>query len=167
MGCCGRGCWKATGVRSGKPETTLRLHWSKAVSVTTTNRIPNNLLTQIDQLGDLKLTARALVVYALRLGEGEHLEPAGRRWVSRPSNFVTFEVHHQIANNLTLSLRGNPAEFIEFNELRLRPGQAGYSECPVTDPIQLCAAAWYIRRAFELYHRGRSRVQTKPRLVEG
>ena len=121
---------------------------------------------EISQLNELKHVGLALVQFATSLVEGTSFQEHEHRWVARPNNFVTFEVHWQRARNIALSLRGNPNEFAALPELPLKAGMGGYSECRITDPKQLHAASSYIARAAELSRRGRTRVQSKPVVIE-
>ncbi|WP_456426121.1 hypothetical protein [Rhodocaloribacter sp.] len=122
-----------------------------------------------NELGKLKSLSRigfALAEYAKAISDGGLFEKSGNRWVMRPNNFVTLEPHYQRALNIAISLRGNPDEFADFPELPLKEGMHGYSECSVTESRQLAAATFYIRRAKEIYERGRSRTQKKQKIIE-
>ena len=121
---------------------------------------------EMKKLGALAEVGVALVIYAESIADGGKFELSGNRWVVRPNNFVTLEPHYQRALNIAVSLRGNPSEFAEFQELSLKEGMAGYSECSITKPSQLAAAAFYIRRAYELYQRGRNRMHKKQKIIE-
>ncbi|WP_434148693.1 hypothetical protein ACR2R6_15685 [Methylocaldum gracile subsp. desertum] len=125
-----------------------------------------SLEEEISKVTELKHVGLALLQYVQSLVEGTEFQAHERRWVARPHNFVTFEVHWQRARNITISLRGNPSEFIQFSELPLKGGMAGYSECKVTSTNQLRAASSYIARAAELYKRGSRRIQKKPVVLE-
>jgi hypothetical protein len=125
-----------------------------------------SLEEEIAKLPELRHVGLALLQFARSLVEGIEFEAHDRRWVARPHNFVTFEVHWQRASNIALSLRGNPSEFIQMPELPLKAGMAGYSECKVTSVGQLHAASSYVARAGELYRRGSQRVRTKPVVME-
>lgn len=120
---------------------------------------------EIVNLRNLKSTGLALVEFAQSLFPGTAFEQNGRRWVARPNNFVTFEVHWRRSRNISLSLRGKPDEFLLSECLPLRAGMGGYSECKVTNVRQLAAAAAYIETAAEIFTRGRARVRKQPRLV--
>lgn len=122
--------------------------------------------SEMRKLGVLAEAGCALVVYAESIADGGKFELSGNRWVVRPNNFVTFEPHYQRALNIAVSLRGNPSEFAEFPELPLKQGMAGYSECSITNPNQLAAAAFYVRRAHEIYQRGRVREHKKQKIIE-
>lgn len=124
------------------------------------------LENEIEKIEELKHVGIALVQYAKSIISGIEFEQSGTRWVARPHNFVTFEPHWKRAKNIAVSLRGNPSEFIEHNELPLKAGMAGYSECKIISASQLAAASSYISRAAELYQRGATRQPTKPRVVE-
>jgi len=121
---------------------------------------------EMKKLGPLADIGAALVAYAESIADGGKFELSGNRWVVRPNNFVTFEPHYQRALNIAVSLRGNPNEFAKLPELPLKEGMAGYSECSITQANQLAAAAFYIRRAHELYHRGRSRTHKQQKIIE-
>jgi len=125
-----------------------------------------SLKDEIEKIPELKNIGLALVDYAVSLFHGIEFEQSGTRWVARPKNYVTFEVHWKRAKNIAISLRGNPSEFLAFDELPLKQGMAGYSECKITNQSQLAAASTYIRRAAEIYQRGRDRERTTPRVVE-
>ena len=121
---------------------------------------------EMKKLGALSEVGAALVAYAESIAGDSKFELSGNRWVLRPNNFVTFEPHYQRVLNIAVSLRGNPDEFAEFPELPLKEGMAGYSECSITNPNQLAAAAFYVRRANELYKRGRSRAHRNQKIIE-
>jgi hypothetical protein len=95
----------------------------------------------------------------------------GKKWVYDP-NFVTFTLHYTRTENITLSLRGHPSEFQQQEVLPLLPGRGavggvgGYTECRITAPRQLAAAAACIERAYEIWHRGSLRTPTHPVSVE-
>lgn len=121
---------------------------------------------EIANLTELKHVGLALVEFASSLVDGTKFEAHERRWVARPHNFVTFEIHWQRTKNIAISLRGNPSEFLPFPELPLKAGMAGYSECKVTSTRQLAAASSYMATAAELYAKGSTRVRTKPVLIK-
>ncbi|QLE97786.1 hypothetical protein [Neptunomonas phycophila] len=121
---------------------------------------------EMKKLGILADVGAALVTYSESIAEGGKFELSGSRWVVRPNNFVTFEPHYLRVLNIAVSLRGNPSEYAELPELPLKQGMSGYSECTITKPDQLAAAAFYIRRAYELFQRGRNRTQKKQILIE-
>lgn len=124
------------------------------------------LRDDIAKISKLKNLGLALVDFAESLFSGTQFEAHGDRWVARPNNFVTFEVHWARAKNIALSLRGNPDEFVSLPELPLKAGMAGYSECKISSSRQLAAASSYIARAAELYERGSGRIRTKPVIIE-
>ncbi len=125
------------------------------------------LETEIVKIPELEEIGAALVVFACSLFPGLHFEAnAQGRFVAAPDNFVTFTVHWQRAKNITVTLRGNPDEFLAFEELPLKPDMAGYSSFKITEVKQLAAAAFYIRRAAEIYQAGRVRVQKGQKVVE-
>ena len=125
------------------------------------------LETEIAKIPDLKETGVALVQFAKSLFPGLKFEAnAQGRFVASPDNFVTFSVHWQRAKNITITLRGNPEEFLPFGELVLKPDMGGYSSFKVTKIGQLAAAAFCIRRAAEIYRAGRVRVQKSIKVVE-
>jgi len=115
------------------------------------------------QLDDINHCGLALLQYAATLPGNEYkqFENKNGRWVCDP-NFVNFQVHYKRKNNIPISLRGNPAEFEKHDELPMKPGMAGYSECSFESRSQLFAAVSYIRRAWQIYKKGRSRRQTRP-----
>ena len=79
---------------------------------------------EIRKIPKLKNVGLALIDYVESLCPGITFELKTKRWV--PSvNFVTFAVQHARAQNIVISLRGNPKEFLEFEELPLREGM-GY-----------------------------------------
>lgn len=121
---------------------------------------------EMKKMGLLAEIGAALVAYAESIADGGKFELSGYRWVVRPNNFVTLEPHYIRALNIAVSLRGNPSEFAELPELPLKKGMAGYSECSITTPGQLAAASLYIRRASELYHRGKNRIHKNQKLME-
>ena len=103
----------------------------------------------------------ALFQYALSLPNCASFTNTNGRWVCSP-NYVTLQVHHKRANNIRISLRGNPEEYEHYQELPLKPGMAGYSECSFESPAQMFAAISYIRRAWQIFNKGRGRTPTRP-----
>lgn len=125
------------------------------------------LENEIDKLRDLEIVGKALVEYAKTLIEDLNFYADSQgRYVATPHNFITFKVHWQRANNLTVTLRGNPEEFATLPELALSRDQAGYSSFKLKEKKQLCAATLYVRRSAEIYERGRERVQKGQSIVE-
>ena len=122
---------------------------------------------EITRIPRLRNIGRALAEFSLSQFPGLQLQGDSQgRFVSRPHNFVTFKVHWKRAENITITLRGNPQEFPTLPELELKSDQHGYSSCKVTKAAELAAAALYIRRAAELYREGRQRDQRRQRLVD-
>jgi hypothetical protein len=124
-----------------------------------------SLTDDLHRLGALAHTALALLQFAESLHPNHAVELKGERWVFNP-NFVTLTPHWKRVTNIAFSLRGNPDEFPQDPVLPLKAGMAGYSECTVTEPRQLAAAAAYIQRAYELYQRGRTRDRKRVVLRE-
>jgi hypothetical protein len=125
------------------------------------------LREEISKISALKNVGLALVDYVESLSPGISFKLKGRRWV--PSvNFVTFTVQHARAQNIVISLRGNPKEFLKFDELPLRKGMGygAYTECSLKNPSQLTAVAMCIKRAHELYREGRTRGKKTPKVIE-
>ncbi|MCL1825888.1 MAG: hypothetical protein FWG26_08130 [Betaproteobacteria bacterium] len=122
---------------------------------------------ELSHLPELKDVGLALIQYAKAQFSGLSFEANSQgRYVATPDNFVTFSVYWQRAKNITVTLRGNPDEFLPFEELSLKPDMAGYSSFKVTKVGQLAAAAFCIRRAAELYRAGRVRVQKSMKVIE-
>lgn len=122
---------------------------------------------EISKLTELKHVGLALMQFAESLVEGtSFVISERRRWIARPRNFVTFEIHWQSTRDITLSLRGNPSEFLRFEELPLRAGLGGYSECRINSVRQLAAASSYIATAAQRCIRGATRVRTRPVLIK-
>lgn len=121
---------------------------------------------EISELPHLRNIGLALFEFAERLFPQNSFDQDNHgRWVARPENFVTLRVQPQ-AENIAITLRGNPNEFLEFDALELSQDQEGYSIFRISDPSQLRAAAVYISRAAELYRRGRTRTRRQPVLTE-
>ena len=117
---------------------------------------------EISELEVISHAGHALVEYAAKLPDYfEGFTNKGGRWVGDP-NYVTFQVHYKRTQKIRISLRGNPSEFQQHDELPLKGGMAGYSECVFDSNEQLFAAASYIRRAWQIYAKGRSRIPSKP-----
>ena len=116
----------------------------------------------------LKNVGLALVDYVESLSPGISFEFKGKRWVPTV-NFVAFTVQHARAQNMVISLRGNPKEFLKFDELPLKKGMGygAYTECTLETPDQLPAVAMCIKKAFELYRKGSTRQKKNPKLTEG
>src|SRR5438445_795244 len=117
---------------------------------------------EIQQLESISPVGLALVAFARAIHPTGDFVLESRSWIYRPDNFVTFDIHFQRANNITLSLRGGTSEFDEYPLLPLTIGMGHvYSRCKIERADQLDAASYYIRRALELYQRGRSRPHKK------
>lgn len=122
---------------------------------------------EISNLPELEDIGVALVQFAKSQFPHLRFEANSQgRYVATPDNFVTFAVHWQRVKNITVTLRGNPDEFLHFDELELKPDMGGYSSFKVTEVCQLAAAAICIRRAAEIYRAGRERVQKGIKVVE-
>ena len=122
---------------------------------------------EMSHLPELKEVGLALIQFARAQFPGLSFEANSQgRYVAAPDNFVTFSVHWQRAKNITVTLRGNPDEFLAFEELSLKPDMGGYSSFKVTEVGQLAAAAFCIRRAAEIYRAGRVRIQKGMKVVE-
>lgn len=122
---------------------------------------------EMSHLPELNDIGRALVQFAKAQFPGLSFEANSQgRYVAAPDNFVTFSVHWQRAKNITVTLRGNPDEFLAFEELSLQPDMGGYSSFKITNASQLAAAAFCIRRAAEIYRAGRVRVQKGMKVIE-
>jgi len=122
---------------------------------------------EISKIPKLKNIGLALIDYIESLYPGITFELKTKRWV--PSeNFVTFTVQHARAQNIVISLRGNPKEFLEFEELPLREGMGHgtYTECTLERANQLPALAMHVRKAYELYSEGSTRDKKHPKITE-
>ncbi|MCQ8130661.1 hypothetical protein [Methylomonas rivi] len=125
-----------------------------------------NIRNELSNLSELTSIGLALADFCEALAEGGLFERSDARWVMRPNNFVTLEPHWKRVKNIAISLRGKPEEFAPLPELPIKAGMSGYSECKVESPRQLAAAAFYIRRAHEIYERGRTRLPKGQKVVE-
>ena len=125
-----------------------------------------NIRDELKNLGPLAHCGIALADYCESIADGGRFESADARWVIRPNNFITLEPHWKRTTNIAISIRGNPSEYAELAELRLKSGMAGYSECILTEAWQLCAAMFYARRANDIFRRGRNRTVRQLRLIE-
>ena len=122
---------------------------------------------EIQKLHSLANVGMALVEYAQSLFPGLSLRANSQgRYVASPENFVTFSIHYQRTSNITVTLRGNPDEFLSYPELPLKPDMNGYSSFKLTEVGQLAAASAHIRRAAEIFSRGRERQPKTPVVVE-
>jgi len=121
---------------------------------------------EIDEIPPLKNIGLALFQFADDLFPNNDFEQDSHdRWVPRPNNFVTIKVQPR-AKNLAVTLRGNPGEFLNHDELPLSQDQNGYSIFRISKPSQLKAAADYVSRAAELFRRGRMRIKKQPVVTE-
>ena len=123
-----------------------------------------NIADELEELNDINHCGFALLQYAVSLPEIAEFNNKSGRWVCKP-NYVTLQIHHKRANNIRLSLRGNPSEFEQHSELPLKAGMAGYSECSFNNCSQLFAAASYIRRAWQIFNKGRNRDHSCPTTI--
>ena len=126
----------------------------------------DNIENELVELGSIARVAGGLVDFALALDKSNSIEWDGSRHVTRPNNFATFVVHHKRANNLTVTLRGKPSEFEQQSELEIKADQNGYSIFKLERSDQLGAASLYVRRAYELFNRGRGRTVKSPKTIE-
>jgi hypothetical protein len=114
----------------------------------------------------LEETVAALAEFAASLYPEGKFTKQGNRWVFTPQNFVTFQPL-KTRDEVVLTLRGNPIEFLVFQELPLAEYRhQSYSSCVVTSPHQLMAASSYIHRAYQLFRRGRNRIRRRLTITE-
>lgn len=125
-----------------------------------------SLQSEIGNLGNLKEAGWALKQFAESRFPDSHFAKKSNKWVCDPKNYVTFTVHWKRAQNITVSLRGTPKEFLEHDELPLRDDMHGYSAFKFEDVRQLKAAVSYIDRAAVIYKRGRNRIKKQLVLKE-
>ncbi len=119
----------------------------------------------IRKIPELENAGLALVDYIESLVPGITFELKSKRWI--PSfNFVTLNIQYSRSKSIAISLRGNPKEFIEFEELPLREGMGSgaYTECTFQRVNQLPALAMHIRKAYEIKKAGRSRIKKSPQI---
>ncbi len=134
----------------------------------------NYISCAIDQLGEeakflpeLTGTINALAAFAKTLIPGSMYRKEGERFVLRPCAFATFTVRRKRSHHLTITLRGNIGEFAVERELPLINDRgSAYASCNLRSPDGLAAAAGYIKRACEIYNRGRTRILKKPVITE-
>ncbi|MCJ8500132.1 hypothetical protein, partial [Desulfatitalea alkaliphila] len=121
----------------------------------------------ISRLPNLKNVGLALIDYVESLQPGITFSKKGKRWV--PSeNFVTFTIQFVRSKKIVISLRGNPDEFLEFEDLPLKEGMGygAYSECHLESPKQLPAISMHIKNAYDIYCKGVLRRKKHPTIVE-
>ena len=126
-------------------------------------------MTVEDEILKLRFISRiglALIDFIQSIQPIGNFQFESNSWVYRPNNFVAFDIHYQRANNITLSLRGQPNEFDHYTSLPIYAGRGNYSRCKIESSNQLDAAAYYIRRALELYNRGRTRAIRSEKRIE-
>ncbi len=111
----------------------------------------------------------ALVQFVRELDPGGDFVQEGGGWLYRPNNFVEFTPRYKRTENITLTLRGGPAEFPDRPDLLLdsdwgvdADGRGGYSRCRIKSAKQLATAALYIETAYDNYKRGRNRTRQQP-----
>ena len=109
--------------------------------------------------------AEALVLYADASSHGELVAGASGRWRLDGHNYLTLKPQYARANNLAVTLRGNPDEFEDRAELSLQKDQNGYSAFRLERASQAAAAFYYVERAHTLFERGASRRQVTPRTL--
>ncbi len=126
-----------------------------------------DLHSELESLGNLHNPSIVMLDFIFGITDGNlgSFTKRGTQWVYEP-NFITLSIHSQRANNVTICLRGNPHEFAQYNHLPLTPAQHGYCRCKVESVLQLDAALVYIRRAYELWSKGRNRIQKEQKIVE-
>jgi hypothetical protein len=125
-----------------------------------------DLSFQIGQLKTISASAQALADFSEAISKNSHFQSEGNRFVLRPANFVTFTVHYKRGNHITVSVRGAVSEFEGRKELAIKKDQNGYSAFKFESADQLEAATYYVKRAAELYERGRTRSKKTPKTVE-
>jgi hypothetical protein len=114
--------------------------------------------SDIEKIPLLKNSGLALFEYIRSLFPlNEFIKSSSGKYVASPDNFISITIHHKQAKNITLTLRGNPFEYCKFEELAIVPGLHGYSSVKIENPVQLAAAAFYVRRAAEIYRLGTKR----------
>ena len=126
-----------------------------------------SIYEEIRNMNHLTPIGIALVKYATSLESGLEFKNRHGRWVPiGTKNFVTFEFHWKTTLSIRISLRGNPQEHLHHDDLKIKAGMAGYSECTVTTDRHLMPASIAIWRAHQLYNRGRNRSKKELYLVE-
>jgi len=127
-----------------------------------------NIYDEIRNLENLSSIASALVKYAVSLEPRIEFELKNKRWVpSNSKNFVTFEFHWKRTLNIRISLRGYPEEHCHLQELEIKGGMTGYSECTVNSEKHLMPATIAIWRAHQLFIKGSKRERKKLTLTDG
>jgi len=115
-----------------------------------------------DQLGgvhpDLALVIKALFTSVCHLVPGTQLiyHPRSRQHVSSP-NVVAFRIVPR-KGLVRMRVYGHPYKFENQPDLPLKPYRYSYSECALSSPAQLSAAARYIKQAADFKRRGRRRL---------
>src|SRR6478752_1087808 len=113
-----------------------------------------------------KALAIALLEYARGISSSEPVWE-NEQWVFRAENFVTFRIQHKRKYGLTLYLRGTQDEFANLPNKSVVNSVPGYSKIIVDDFSQSPEAFLAVRRAYDLYRRGRTRQKKKIALLEG
>ena len=120
----------------------------------------------VAHLPELAATAIALATYAASLFPNARFVKKGRRWVCEP-NFTSFEVRWQQRKAIVMTVRGLWWEFEKQDVLPVKRARgASYSECWITSPRQLAAAAVYLATAAALFRAGPRRPATRSSRLE-
>jgi len=129
--------------------------------------IPLEMIQEADRLESLSHTCKALAEFAQAIS-GSTFQREGKQWVARPDNFVTLTIQYARAQNIAVSIRGNPNEFRTDPALsvEVKPGMAGYSSFSIEHVRHLAGAADCIERAWTIFQRGRTRQRTQTQVVE-
>ena len=124
--------------------------------------LPRAMVTEFEQIPRLEEVGVALTRFAMAISNSYPC-CENEQWVFRPENFCTFNIQYKRAQHVSISLRGAPREFLQCDEQRLTDsmGNGAYSKFYLESPAQLAMAAMHVRRAYDLWTRGRSRRRTR------
>ncbi len=125
----------------------------------------NELISECRALPlEIAAQAEGIARYINEFCTGGWSKNSNGRYVSDP-NFVTIKPQIARANNLAVTIRGNPHEFEKGEMIVVKGDQAGYSRFILDNPKQLADCLMHIDRARTLYDRGRTRSQSTPTTI--
>lgn len=100
------------------------------------------------RLGDLQHVGMALLQFSRTLNPGE-FEKTTAAWISRPNNFVGFEIRYRRTKKLNVLIRHTRMPEDVTKILKGWAGPMGYTRIEVDSPRQLGAACAYIEASWK------------------
>lgn len=111
----------------------------------------------------------ALIEFAQAISNSSEWRIGSGYWALKVKGHSTSFVHLQVSSRkraIRFKLPGLEDEFTLFEELQLSSRSDSYTRFMFSDARQLAAAAFSIRRAYELLKRGRTRTRKSQTIQE-